>query len=114
LGAAQDLTVKLALALTAFHTSILRHQHPFRETVLVVRSRQVRVAGIAKTMRVCLDSDAIPLPGAQTAVGIDRERHPPRAAITIQLASPARQEVACAAGHGLQAFPSLYWIRARS
>ena len=55
-GATDDLPVRLALVLTAFHASIIGLHEP---ALLVVRSRQVGVAGIARTERVWLGPGAV-------------------------------------------------------
>lgn len=82
-----------------------------RQAPLVVRSRQMRVAGIARTEWVCLGPGAVRWPRVQASFDIDRWRGPPRATITSQLASPACGQVMSPQGHGLQAFPSLYRVR---
>ena len=92
----------------ARQTIEMRH----RQALLVVRPRQVRVAGVARADRVCLGPGAVRSPGAQASSGIDRRREPPRPAIVIEFASPARRQVLSLRGHGLQAFPSLCRVRA--
>ena len=77
-----------------------------------MRSRQVGVAGIARTERVCLGPGAVRSPGVQASLGIDRRREPPRPTIASQLASPTRCQIVFRPRHGLQAFPSLCWVRA--
>jgi hypothetical protein len=81
--------------------------HGFVADLLVVRSRQVRVAGIARTEQACVGPGAVRSPGVQASLGIDRRRDPPRPAIAIELGAPALWEVACRTRHRLQAFPSL-------
>ncbi len=73
----------------------------------------MRVAGIAPTERVCLGPGAVRWPRLQASFDIDRPREPPRPTIPSQLASPACRQVPLAQGHGLQAFPSLYRVRAQ-
>src|ERR1035441_5426393 len=82
-----------------------------RHALLVVSSRAVRVPWIARTDRVCSGRGGVRSPGVQTALGIDHGREPPRPA--LEVASPALWKVACPARHGLQAFPSLCWVRAK-
>ena len=96
------------VARLARQTFEMRH----RQALLVVGSRQVRVAGIARTDRVGFGPRAVRSPGVQTALGIDRRRDPVDSAIAIEFASPAHWEVACPARHRPQAFPSLCWVRA--
>jgi hypothetical protein len=48
---------------------------------LVVPSRQVRVAGISRTERVCLDRGTVRSPALQASLGVDCCRDPPRPAI---------------------------------
>jgi hypothetical protein len=83
-----------------------------RPVVLVVRSRQVGVAGVARTVRVCVGPGAIRWPGVQASSGIDCRREPPRSAIASQLATPTRCRIVFGLRHGRQAFPSLWWVRA--
>ena len=52
------------------------------EISLVVRLRQVRVAEVARTVRVGLGPGAIRSPGVQTVSGLNCQREPPRPAIT--------------------------------
>jgi len=77
--------------------------------LLVVRSRQIRVAGVARTVRGCLGLGAIRWPGVQASSGIDCRREPPRSAIAGQRATPTRCRVVFRLRHGRQAFPSLFW-----
>jgi hypothetical protein len=70
-----------------------------RQALLVVQLRQVRVAGVARTVRVCFGPGAIRSPGVQTSLGIDRMREP-RSTIAIALASPARCQVLSRLRHG--------------
>ena len=83
-----------------------------RQAVLVGRSRQVRVAGVARTVRVCVGPSAVRRPGVQASSGIDCRREPPRSAIVSQLATPTRCRIVFGLRHGRQAFPSLWWVRA--
>lgn len=83
-----------------------------RQAVLVVRSRQVPVAGLARTVRVCVGPGAIRWPGVQASSGTDCRREPPRSAIASQLATPTRCRIVFGLRHGRQAFPSLWWVRA--
>jgi len=79
---------------------------------LVVRSRQVGVAGVARTERVCFGPGAIRSPGVQASSGIHCRREPQRSAIASQLASPTRCRIVFRPRHDLQAFPSLCRVRA--
>ncbi len=79
---------------------------------LVVRSRQVGVAGVARTEWVCFGPGAIRSPGVQASSGINCRREPQRSAITSQLASPTRCRIGFRPSHGLQLFPSLCSVRA--
>ena len=97
--------VQTRVALKTFET---RH----RQTLLVVGSRQVRVAGIARTDRSSLGPGPVRSPHVQASLGIDRRRDPRRPAITIGFTSHPRRQVLSPPGHGLQAFPSLCWVRA--
>ena len=85
---------------------------PHRQILLVVRLRQVRVAGVPRIVRVYFGPGAVRSPGVQASSGIDRRRDPPRPAIASQLASPTRRPIVFCAHHDLQAFPSLCWVRA--
>ena len=69
--------------------------------LLVVRSRQVRVAGIARTDRVCLAPGTERWPRVQASLGIDRRGNPPRPAITNQLAPPTRRPIVFRPHHRL-------------
>ena len=80
--------------------------------VLVVRSRQVRVAGVARAVRVWVGPGAIRWPGVQASSGIDCRRQPLQSALSSQLATPARCRIVFGLRHGRQAFPSLWWVRA--
>jgi len=74
-----------------------------RQTHLVVGSRRVRVAGIARTDRVCsAGRGAVRFPGVQASLGIDRRRDPVHGAIAAELASLAHWEVAGPARHGFK------------
>jgi hypothetical protein len=97
--------VRTRLALQTFET---RHG----QTLLAVGSRQVRVAGIARTDRSSLAAGAVRPAHVQASLGIDRRRDPPRPAITIGFTSNPRRQVLSPPGHGLQAFPSVCWVRA--
>lgn len=74
---------------------------------LVVHSRQVRVAGIARTERVCLHRGTLRSAALQASLGVDCCRDPPRPAIVGELASPARGPVVFGMRHGRQAFVPL-------
>jgi hypothetical protein len=74
----------------------MRHRY----AVLVVRFRQICVAGIAWTLPVCFGPGAIRSPRVQMSLDIDRTRDPLRSTITIQRASPACCQVLFRAGHG--------------
>jgi len=74
-----------------------------RRALLVARSRQIRVAGIARTERVCRGPGAVRWPPVQASFGIDRRREPARPTITGQLPSPACLQVMSPQGHALQA-----------
>jgi hypothetical protein len=54
----------------------IRHRH--RQAVLVVRSRQVGVAGVARTDRACFGPGAVRSPAVQASSGSDCRREPPR------------------------------------
>lgn len=84
-----------------------------RQAVLVIRSRQVRVAGVARTVRVWVGPGAIRWPGVQASSGVDCRRKPPRPAIASQLATPTRCRIVSGLRHGRQALPSLWWVRAK-
>ena len=75
--------------------------------LLVVRSRQVRVARIARTGRVCLGPGTAPRLRVQASLGVDRRGNPPRAVIASQLAAPTRCPILLSPRHRLHAFPSL-------
>jgi hypothetical protein len=75
---------------------------------LVVRLRQVGVAGLARTEWVCFGPGAIRSPGVQASSGINCRRQPQRPAVVSQLASPARCRIVFRLLHDLQAFSSLY------
>ena len=109
--AADDLPVKLALALTIFDAAITAFRGPRRRTLLVVGSRRVRVA-IVRTEQVCVGPGAISSRGVQPSLGIDRRRDPARSAITRQLAAPTCCQIGFGPRHALQAFPSLGWVHA--
>jgi hypothetical protein len=81
-----------------------------RQALLVIRSRLVRIAGVAQTERVCLGPAAVRSPGVQASLSIDRRRKPLRPDVAFEFASPTLWEVACPARHGLRAFPSLCWV----
>jgi len=80
---------------------------------LVVRVRQVGVAGVARTERVCFGPGAIRSPRVQASSGINCGREPPRPSIASQLTSPTRCRIMFHALHDPQAFSSLYTGRAR-
>jgi hypothetical protein len=80
---------------------------------LVVRSRQVGVAGVARTERVCFGPGAIRWPGVQASSGLDCRREPQRSAIASQLTSPTRWRIMFRALHDPRAFSSLYRGRAQ-
>jgi hypothetical protein len=69
-----------------------------------MRSRQVRVAGVAQTSRACFGPAAVRSPGVQASLSIDCQQEPARAALTIELASPARCPVLSPRRHGLRSF----------
>jgi hypothetical protein len=79
---------------------------------LVVHSRQVPAAGIARTEPVCLDRGNFRSSALQASLGVDCRGDPPRSAIVRQLASPARWPVVFGMRHGRQAFSSLRRVRA--
>jgi hypothetical protein len=87
----------------------MRHRRP----LLVVRSRQVPVAGIARTDRVCVVPGSARWPRVQASLGINRQGNPPRPAITSQLAASTRRPIQFRPRHRLHAFPSLCWDRAQ-
>jgi hypothetical protein len=57
---------------------------------LVVRSRQVRIAGVARTHPAWFGPGAVRLQGVQLSLSIDCRYEPARAVLAIELASPAR------------------------
>jgi len=75
-----------------------------RSLMLVAHSRQVRVAGIARAERVCLDSGTVRSRAVQASLGVDCRPDPPRSAISRQLASPAGGPVVLRVRHGGEAF----------
>ena len=75
--------------------------------LLVVRPRQVRVARIARTGRVCLGPGTAHRLRVQASLGVDRRGNPPRAVIASQLAAPTRCPILLSPRHRLHAFPSL-------
>jgi len=79
---------------------------------LVVNSRQVRVAGIARSEPVCLDRGTVRSPALLASLSVDCRGDPARSAIARQLASPARGPVVFGMRHGRQAFSSLCRVRA--
>src|SRR6266566_3967776 len=72
--------------------------------LLVVRSRQVRVAGIAQTERARFGPGTPRSPIGQAPLSSDCGREPARAAVTIEFASPARCPVLSPRRHGLTPF----------
>jgi len=75
----------------------------YRQTHLLVGSRQVHVPGIARTDRVCsAGRGAVRFPGVQASLGIDRRRDPVHGAIAAELASLAHWDVAGPARHGFK------------
>ena len=80
-----------------------------RQALLVVRSRRVRVAGIARTDRVRHGPNIVRSPGVETALGIDCLREQPRSAMAIEFASPARRRVLSPQGYGAHVFQCLCW-----
>jgi hypothetical protein len=100
-GRASDLTEAVAHA-TARHQcpsfAVDRfHRARTEPSPLVVRSRQVRVAGIARSERVRFGPGTLHWWWAQAAPGIDRRGNPPRPEVTSQLAAPpGRVTVFCA------------------
>ena len=70
------------------------------EVLLVVRLREVVVAGIARTDGACAGPGRPSSLAIQAPSGIDRRRQPAADAIATELAAPARCVVACGAGHG--------------
>ncbi len=68
---------------------------------LIVRLRQVRIAGIAQSNRACSGPGAVRSPRVQSSLSIDCRREPAVAALTIEFASPARCPVVSALRHGL-------------
>ena len=79
--------------------------------LLVLRSRRVRVGGIARTDRVGHGPSIVRSPGVQTALRIDCLGEPPRSRIAIEFASPARRRVLSPQGHRAHVFPSLCRVR---
>jgi hypothetical protein len=74
--------------------------------VLVVRSRQVRVAGIARTDRVRLGPGLAHCPRCRASLDIDHRGNPPRPTITRPLVAPARRPISFRSRHRLHAFRS--------
>src|SRR6266566_1129208 len=72
--------------------------------VVVVRSRQVRVAGIAQTERTRFGPGTTRSPIGKAPLSIDRRREPARAALAIEFASRARCPVLPPRPHGLTPF----------
>jgi hypothetical protein len=81
--------------------------------LLAVRSRQVRVAPIARTDRVWLGPGTARRLCVQASLGLNRRGNPPRPAITSQLAAPTRRPILLRPRHRLHAFPSLCWNHAQ-
>ena len=81
---------------------------------LVVRSRQVGVAGVARTVWVCFVPGASRSPGVQASSGFNRRRQSQRPAIVCQLATPTRCRIVFSPLHGHQTFPSLSGSREKS
>ena len=75
--------------------------------------RQVHVAGVARSERLCSGQRAIRSPGVETSLGIDRPRDPPRSTIAIELVSPARCQVLSAQSHVFRPSQSLCRVRAQ-
>jgi len=75
--------------------------------LLVVRSRQLPVAGIARTGRARLDPGIAPYPSSQASLGIDHRGSPPRPAITSPLGAATRHPIVFCPRHRLHAFRSL-------
>ena len=74
--------------------SIPFHRQPAEpRRLLVVRSREVPVAGIARTERVGPGPGSARWPRVQASLGIDRRENPPRPAITSQLTAPTRRPI---------------------
>jgi hypothetical protein len=97
---------RISFAVRAVQTRGARQTFEMRHRqLLVVRTRQVRIAGIARTDHVCHGPGAITLPGVQTTLGVDRRRDPPRPAITIQFAPPTRRPVGSPVRHGPRSPP---------
>jgi len=74
--------------------------------LLVVRLPQVRVA-VAWASRACVGLDAVRSAGVQASLRVDREQQPASAALTIELASPARRQVLSPRRHGHAPFVPL-------
>ena len=73
--------------------------------VFVARTASGARTGIARTDRVCLGPGAARWPSVQASLGIDRERDPPRPAITIQRAAPTDRPNLFCARHRLGSLP---------
>ena len=71
---------------------------------LVVRTLEVRGAGIARSDPACVDPDTTRSMGLQAPLGTDCPHQPTVDAIGVEFASPVRGEVAFAARHGPQTF----------
>jgi hypothetical protein len=77
-----------------------------QQAFLVMRSGQVRIAGVARTSRAYFGPGAVHLPGVEFALSIDCRQEPARAAVTIGLTSPASRPVLSPRRHGLTPFHS--------
>jgi hypothetical protein len=84
--------------------------------LLVVRLPEVRVAGLARSTRVCSDRTAVGWPGVHALLSTvirdrrldDLRREPAQAVATAPCAMPSRYPVGFVRLH---AFPSLCWVR---
>jgi hypothetical protein len=82
-------------------------RRPEPKAPLVIRSRQVRVARVARTDRAYFGPGTAHRPRVQASLGVDRRGNPPRSAITNQLAAPKRRPIVFYPHHRPHAFPSL-------
>lgn len=81
---------KRAEARDVTHSASLLPESTASAGLLVMRSGQVGIPGVARTNRAHLGPGAVRSPGVQPALSIDCRQEPARAALTMQFASPAR------------------------
>jgi hypothetical protein len=100
-------TLRRVIALVPGSRSQFIARQPNLGPCLVVRSRQVPVAGIARTDRVRHAPDIARCPSGQASLGSDHRGNPPRPAIASQLSAPTRSPIVVCPRHRLHAFPPL-------